>query len=171
MKVSPLILVATLFGSAIAQNRADFLPSCSLKCLDNATQKTTNCALDDAVCWCVQKNYEAIYNSALACVLQACGPDVSVGKVLPAAAKFCAAASASASAHASPTQTSNPSSSEDTTTVKQSSSPSVTAGPGSPSNTTGTSAPTSTSASTGAAATAGPLGTVAFLVAGAIAAL
>lgn len=74
------MLLAVAAGLVAAQDRAAFLPECSLKCLDEATENVTDCALDDAVCWCVQANYEAIYNSGVACVLQACGAEVSVGE-------------------------------------------------------------------------------------------
>lgn len=80
MKVATIAVVASSIWSVAAQNRADFLPECSLKCLDDATQKVTSCALDDAVCWCVQKNYEDIYNQGVACVLDACGSDKAISK-------------------------------------------------------------------------------------------
>lgn len=80
MKVATIAVVASSICSVAAQNRADFLPECSLKCLDDATKKVTNCALDDAVCWCVQSNYEDIYNNGVACVLDACGSDKAISK-------------------------------------------------------------------------------------------
>ncbi|KAI9172621.1 hypothetical protein HJFPF1_02128 [Paramyrothecium foliicola] len=100
MKTTSIVLAATaaLSGFASAQDKADYLPECSLDCLNTATEQATDCSLDDAVCWCVQENYENIYDAGVACVLQACGPDRAVTEVLPAAAVFCSAASASASA-------------------------------------------------------------------------
>lgn len=83
MKVATVAVVASGIWSVAAQNRQDYLPVCSLKCLDDATQKVTTCSLTDAVCWCVQKNYEDIYNAALTCVLNACGSDVSISKSRP----------------------------------------------------------------------------------------
>lgn len=79
MKSTLLLLACAFTGSVVAQNREDYFPECSLKCLDQATKQATDCSLDDAVCMCVQKNYEAIYNAGLNCVLQACGPDEAVG--------------------------------------------------------------------------------------------
>lgn len=79
MKVSPLVLAAAIAGSAVAQQRSEYFPKCALDCLDQGTKKATDCSLDDAVCWCVQKNYENIYDASLACVLKDCGADKSVG--------------------------------------------------------------------------------------------
>ncbi|POR34793.1 Uncharacterized protein TPAR_05002 [Tolypocladium paradoxum] len=155
MKPTPFLLASALVGSVAAQSRQDYFPKCALDCLDIATTQATICSLDDAVCMCVQKNYEAIYNSGVNCVLQACGPDEAVGKVLPAGAKFCAAATAQAKAGtASPTGTATGSPTSPTTT-----------------STGSTAATPRSTASPGAAATAGPVGALGLLVAGIVAAL
>lgn len=79
MKSNFFLLACVMTGSVVAQNRKDYFPQCALKCLDQATKQATDCSLDDAVCMCVQKNYEAIYNAGVNCVLQDCGPDEAVG--------------------------------------------------------------------------------------------
>jgi hypothetical protein len=81
MKTTALLLTVSMAGAVVAQSLSDFFPDCSLDCLEEATKKATDCSTTDAVCFCVQSNYEAIYNQGLPCVLKACGPDVSVGKV------------------------------------------------------------------------------------------
>jgi cobalamin biosynthesis Mg chelatase CobN len=180
MKTSSVILAtaaAVLSGLGAAQKQADFLPECSLDCLDDATKKATDCALDDAVCWCVQENYENIYNAGVACVLQSCGPDRAVGEVLPAAAAFCSAASASASASAA-TKTSSGESSASSTTASTSTSrtAAVTPGPSSTrsdseAETSSTSLTTSTEDGAAAAAATGYMGGAAMLALGALALL
>ncbi|KAJ4165458.1 hypothetical protein LMH87_007090 [Akanthomyces muscarius] len=167
MKVATIALVASSTWSVAAQNRADFLPECSLKCLDDATQKVTNCALDDAVCWCVQKNYEDIYNQGVACVLDACGSDKAIKQVLPGAAKFCAAATASAKAA---TSTPAPTASAQSSSVAGNNTASITSSAASSmASTSSTAKPTT--ASPGAAATAGPIAGAAVLLAGVLAVL
>ncbi|EHK44906.1 hypothetical protein TRIATDRAFT_171091, partial [Trichoderma atroviride IMI 206040] len=90
-----LLAAASVAGVVAAQSLSDYFPKCSVDCLEEATKQATSCSTTDAVCFCVQSNYEAIYNSGLACVLKDCGNDVAVDKVLPAAIQFCSAASSS----------------------------------------------------------------------------
>jgi len=80
MKSTLVLILSALAATSVAQDRKDYFPECSMKCLDDAIKKATNCSLDDAVCMCVQKNYEDIYNQGVNCVMQACGPDDSIGK-------------------------------------------------------------------------------------------
>ncbi|EGX94601.1 hypothetical protein CCM_02872 [Cordyceps militaris CM01] len=169
MKVTTIAVVASSIWSVTAQNRADFLPECALKCLDDATQKVTSCSLTDAVCWCVQKNYEDIYNAGVACVLTECGNDKALRQVLPGAAKFCAAATASAQAASStpaPTATASPSSSGATGNNTATITSSAASSGGSSSSTA-----TPSTASPGAAATSGPIAGAAILFAGILAVL
>lgn len=79
MKPFSFTVLAAIFSTITAQKIADYLPECSLDCLSEARGKVTDCPENDAVCWCVQSNYEAIYNSGVSCVLQECGADKSVG--------------------------------------------------------------------------------------------
>ena len=79
MKPSVLLLPTALAACAAAQQKQDYFPVCSIDCLDKATEEATDCSTTDAVCICVQANYEAIYNSGVNCVLQACGPDEAIG--------------------------------------------------------------------------------------------
>jgi hypothetical protein len=81
MKTAALFVAASMAGAVAAQSLTDYFPKCSIDCLEDATKEATSCSVTDAVCFCVQSNYEAIYNSGLACVLKDCGNDVAVGKV------------------------------------------------------------------------------------------
>ncbi|KPM38040.1 hypothetical protein AK830_g8542 [Neonectria ditissima] len=99
MKTTSLILTALATGFVVADvKKEDYFPECSIECLDEGTEKATDCSKSDAVCWCVQSNYEAIYNQAVNCVMEECGPDKAIESVLPAAIEFCSAASSSTSA-------------------------------------------------------------------------
>ncbi|KAM0454162.1 hypothetical protein ACHAPV_008629 [Trichoderma viride] len=191
MKTTTLLAAASVAGVVAAQSLSDYFPKCSIDCLEEATEQATKCSVTDAVCFCVQSNYEAIYNSGLACVLKDCGKDVAVDKVLPAAIQFCSAASSSASAAATATATDESTSASaaptpkttqatqtaettETTTAKTTPTalPTVTGAVSSNTAASGRPASTtraSTSLSTGAAAAAKPLVTAAMIVAGAIA--
>lgn len=83
MKFSTFAVWASAIFSTAAQDRADFLPKCALQCLDDATKRVTDCDLDSAVCWCIQSNYEAIYDAGVTCVLDSCGPDKALRKSHP----------------------------------------------------------------------------------------
>nr|UUW20876.1 CFEM87 protein [Metarhizium anisopliae] len=163
MKSTLLLLACAFTGSVVAQNRKDYFPECSLKCLDQATKQATDCSMDDAVCMCVQKNYEAIYNAGVNCVLQACGPDEAVGKVLPAGAKFCAAATAQAKAGGA-SKTTAPTATGPASGVVTENTTSAASTLSSAGQATSTSAP-------GAAATDAPGRALGLLVAGLLAAL
>ncbi|KAL7936449.1 hypothetical protein V8C35DRAFT_295516 [Trichoderma chlorosporum] len=194
MKTASFFLAASMAGAVAAQKLSDYFPQCSLNCLEQGTTSATDCSLGDAVCFCVQSNYEAIYNAELSCVLKDCGADVSVDKVLPAAIQFCSAATASASATAAGNADStSPTAAATTKTTSQqvSSGATQTAGTQTTPSAQSTSAPQTTAASstraasgrplttasvttsfsTAAAAAAGPMVTAAMLVAGAIAML
>ncbi|EHK27044.1 uncharacterized protein TRIVIDRAFT_140013 [Trichoderma virens Gv29-8] len=80
MKTASILIAASMAGAVAAQKLSDYFPECSISCLEQGTTSATDCSLNDAVCFCVQSNYEAIYNAELSCVLKACGADVSVGK-------------------------------------------------------------------------------------------
>ncbi|UKZ83211.1 hypothetical protein TrVFT333_011016 [Trichoderma virens FT-333] len=200
MKAASILIAASMAGAVAAQKLSDYFPECSISCLEQGTTSATDCSLNDAVCFCVQSNYEAIYNAELSCVLKACGADVSVDKVLPAAIQFCSAATESASATATgnadstsatsapattttsaasskATETSAPqttSSAQSSSAAHSSSAPQTTAASSTPvgSGRPVTTASTTTSFSTAAAAgAAGPMVTAVMLVAGAVAML
>uniref|UniRef100_A0A8H7KCX5 CFEM domain-containing protein n=1 Tax=Bionectria ochroleuca TaxID=29856 RepID=A0A8H7KCX5_BIOOC len=167
MKASILIVAALSLVSG--QKKEDYFPECSLNCLNDGTKKATDCSLTDAVCWCVQSNYEAIYDAAVSCVMAACGAGVSVEKVLPAAIDFCSAASSLASATATASGSSATGSSATGSSV-----PSSAAATPTGSSASGGSSATSTSASaqatdTGAAAALG--GSIPVMVAAGLVAL
>ncbi|CAG9978261.1 unnamed protein product [Clonostachys byssicola] len=167
MKASILIVAALSLVSG--QKKEDYFPECSLNCLNDGTKKATDCSLTDAVCWCVQSNYEAIYDAAVSCVMAACGAGVSVEKVLPAAIDFCSAASSLASATATASGSSATGSSSSGSSV-----PSSAAATPTGSSASGGSSATSTSASaqatdTGAAAALG--GSIPVMVAAGLVAL
>ncbi|KAM6487493.1 hypothetical protein HDV62DRAFT_154898 [Trichoderma sp. SZMC 28011] len=120
MKTTSFLLAASMAGAVVAQKLSDYFPECSLNCLEQGTTSATDCTLGDAVCFCVQSNYEAIYNAELSCVLKDCGASVSVDKVLPAAIQFCSAATASASATAAaPAESTSATSAATTETTSQ----------------------------------------------------
>ncbi|KAH7163371.1 hypothetical protein B0J13DRAFT_518605 [Dactylonectria estremocensis] len=99
MRTSVFVLATVAAGLAGAEiKKEDYFPECSIDCLNDGTEQATDCSTTDAVCWCVQSNYEAIYNQAVNCVLTECGADEAIDSVLPAAIEFCSAASSSASA-------------------------------------------------------------------------
>ncbi|KAL7948780.1 hypothetical protein V8C42DRAFT_312312 [Trichoderma barbatum] len=170
MKTTSFLLAASMAGAVVAQKLGDYFPECSLDCLEQGTTSATDCSLTDAVCFCVQSNYEAIYTAELSCVLKACGPDVSVDKVLPAAVQFCSAATASASASATasegstsatsaaPTKTTEASSSEATeTTASQTASSAPSSAPSSAQSSAPSSTPSSAATTTARSST--PVGT------------
>ncbi|UKZ61820.1 uncharacterized protein TrAtP1_003079 [Trichoderma atroviride] len=191
MKTTTLLAAASVAGVVAAQSLSDYFPKCSVDCLEEATKQATSCSTTDAVCFCVQSNYEAIYNSGLACVLKDCGNDVAVDKVLPAAIQFCSAASSSASAAATATAAGESTSTTAATTPKtthatQTTETAETTAPQTTSsalptttgavssNTAASGRPASTtrattSLSTAAAGAAKPLVTAAMIIAGAVA--
>ncbi|KAH6989125.1 hypothetical protein BKA56DRAFT_668309 [Ilyonectria sp. MPI-CAGE-AT-0026] len=194
MKSSIFIFTALATSFTAAEvKKEDYFPECSIDCLNDGTEKATDCSATDAVCWCVQSNYEAIYNQALACVLKECGADKATESVLPAAIEFCSAASSSTSAlGGTETGKSSPSSSIDdtdkTSTIAIVTTSSDAESTSTPSSSTSGSASTptsdsgsasgsdsgavvSTTASTDAAAAMGTMGVLGMLVMGAVAAL
>ncbi|KAL8372484.1 hypothetical protein RB595_002017 [Gaeumannomyces hyphopodioides] len=107
MKAAIFLATATL---VLAQDIAKYVPSCSLKCLQDAMTSATKCQPLDGKCICDRPNFEAIYNSGTACVLQACGSDTSLTQVLPGTYKYCedVLAGASSSSVVAPTGTPSP---------------------------------------------------------------
>ncbi|KAH7022170.1 hypothetical protein EDB80DRAFT_805838 [Ilyonectria destructans] len=194
MKTSIFILTALATSFTAAEvKKEDYFPECSIDCLNDGTEKATDCSTTDAVCWCVQSNYEAIYNQALACVLKECGADKATESVLPAAIEFCSAASSSTSAlGGTATGKSSPNSSIDdtdkTSTIATVTTASDAESTSTPSSSTSASASTptsdsgsasgsdsgavvSTTSSTDAAAAMGTMGVLGMLVMGAAAVL
>lgn len=78
MKASVHILAAMACLTG-AQKMSDALPACAADCLNSGIESATNCALDDGDCICEVDNYRNTYDSATACVLQACGAAKSLG--------------------------------------------------------------------------------------------
>lgn len=66
-----------LAAVARAQTLGD-VPKCAIPCLDEAIKSETTCAIEDLACVC--ENFSAIQGVATGCVLEACGPEVAVGK-------------------------------------------------------------------------------------------
>ncbi|UQC90057.1 uncharacterized protein CLUP02_15588 [Colletotrichum lupini] len=93
------VLLATA-GLAVAQQKfTDVVPKCSIECLTKAVKDGTKCSsIDDSACVCEADNYRSIYTVGVNCVLQACGSDVAIGQLLPAAGKFCREVTGGASA-------------------------------------------------------------------------
>ncbi|KAK1445788.1 hypothetical protein CMEL01_10031 [Colletotrichum melonis] len=93
------VLLATA-GLAMAQQKfTDVVPKCSIECLTKAVKDGTKCSsIDDSACICEADNYRSIYTVGVNCVLQACGSDVAIGQLLPAAGKFCREVTGGASA-------------------------------------------------------------------------
>ncbi|KAH6851356.1 hypothetical protein B0I37DRAFT_133994 [Chaetomium sp. MPI-CAGE-AT-0009] len=90
MKCFPLFLGAVAVACAASQSLSTYIPNCAVDCLTTAIGTATSCkGPEDLECFCIADNYRAIYDSAVTCVLQACGSDVAIGEVLPAAARMC----------------------------------------------------------------------------------
>ncbi|RGP78500.1 extracellular membrane 8-cysteine cfem [Fusarium longipes] len=85
MKYS-VALVAIAAVAAQAQSLAD-VPKCALPCLDKAIESETSCETTDTACVC--ENFSAIRGVATSCVIDACGTDVAINKVLPATEALC----------------------------------------------------------------------------------
>jgi hypothetical protein len=80
------VLLAAATGLVAAQSRAD-IPECALPCLDKAIADTTSCSVEDTKCVCA--SFDKIQGPATTCVIKECGPEVAVGKVLPATQALC----------------------------------------------------------------------------------
>ncbi|SPO02442.1 uncharacterized protein DNG_05115 [Cephalotrichum gorgonifer] len=100
-----ITLLITVTAVAAAQKATDYFPECSIDCLEESVSAVSDCSFDDAWCICVQSTYEAITAHGTSCVMQACGSDVAVGEVLPAAIPYCEAATASHEGDPLPTAT------------------------------------------------------------------
>jgi len=80
-------LVALALAAAVhAQTRAD-IPKCALPCLDDSITANSDCKTTDYTCVC--KNFDAIRGAATSCVIDKCGADVALNKVLPATEALC----------------------------------------------------------------------------------
>ncbi|KAK1835909.1 hypothetical protein QBC39DRAFT_274044, partial [Podospora conica] len=77
------LLAATL---ASAQDISQ-IPACALGCIETALTKGTKCTTTDFACICA--NLDAITSAATTCVLDACGLDTALNKVLPATKNLC----------------------------------------------------------------------------------
>jgi len=94
--------VAALAMAALvsAQSRSD-IPACALPCLDDAVKSSTSCSTTDFTCICKKENFSKVQGAATGCVIEKCGSDVAISKVLPATEKLCAAAAAGSGSGAS----------------------------------------------------------------------
>ncbi|KAI8231229.1 GPI-anchored CFEM domain protein [Colletotrichum sp. SAR 10_99] len=88
MKFSTATILAVV-GLVAAQ--LDGIPSCAVTCLNNAVTSTGKCQAGDVACLCSPANYQAIVTAGTPCVLASCGAEVAANQVLPAAGKICAA--------------------------------------------------------------------------------
>ncbi|KAK3387925.1 hypothetical protein B0H63DRAFT_471179 [Podospora didyma] len=89
MKYS-LALLAAAAGAMAADTFASYgVPECAIKCLNEGLTGATKCKAEELECFCIADNYRATYTASVNCVLAACGDDVSVTEVLPAAAHLC----------------------------------------------------------------------------------
>ncbi|RSL79412.1 hypothetical protein CEP51_007378 [Fusarium floridanum] len=96
------VAVAALALQVVAESldKADYFPECSLDCLTEAIEKSVECKETDSICLCDHENYEAIYEYTMDCVIDACGEDVAIDEVLPAAEPYCSDATSLYSATA-----------------------------------------------------------------------
>jgi hypothetical protein len=74
--------ITLIVGLTTAQNLGGSVPACAIPCLTAATTSATTCAITDAACQCKVDNYKAIYVAALNCVLDNCGANVALCKLL-----------------------------------------------------------------------------------------
>ncbi|OLN88244.1 hypothetical protein CCHL11_00075 [Colletotrichum chlorophyti] len=93
-----------LVGLAAAQSLSQF-PQCSQECLSSAITENGECSVGDFDCLCTPENFQSIVEGSLPCVLDACGEDVSVNQVLPAAASICGDVITGGGAGAAPSTT------------------------------------------------------------------
>ncbi|KAK0614915.1 hypothetical protein B0T17DRAFT_510738 [Bombardia bombarda] len=150
-------LIAAAGLAVASKGFKDYLPECSLECLAAGLADATPCKPDDLECFCIADHYRATYTASVACVLQSCGNDVSVGEVLPAAAGLCevvvaaqAAGSSAASSVVSAAETATAAISQATSAAASA----ATDAAATATLTTITSAPAESSTSTAAAAAA-----------------
>ncbi|UPL01966.1 hypothetical protein LCI18_012900 [Fusarium solani-melongenae] len=80
------LAVVALIASVQAQSLSD-VPSCALPCLDDAIESETDCKTTDLVCVC--KDFDKVRSKATSCVIDKCGADVAINKVLPATEGLC----------------------------------------------------------------------------------
>ncbi|PTB35655.1 hypothetical protein M441DRAFT_62699 [Trichoderma asperellum CBS 433.97] len=157
------VLAVTFAALAQAQTRAD-IPSCALPCLDAAVTANTKCSTTDYACIC--KDFSAVQTSATSCVIEKCGADVALNKVLPATQALCkaqsgsgsSAAASSSAAATSAAATSAPASSAPASSAPASSAPATSAAQTSAAATTSAAGTTIVTSSTPAGTGAPPAG-------------
>ncbi|UNI17756.1 hypothetical protein JDV02_004076 [Purpureocillium takamizusanense] len=180
MKFTAAAIVA-FAALASAQTLAD-IPSCAIPCLDSSIKKNTECSTTDVSCIC--KSFDKIQGDATTCVIDKCGTDAALNKVLPAATALCkngggggssapASSSAAASTSSAPASSAPASSSAPATQSGSASAtgsaPATTLKPTGPSQTGNGTQPTSSSPVTAGAAGFAPVGGLAMLALGALA--
>ncbi|KID75772.1 uncharacterized protein G6M90_00g048370 [Metarhizium brunneum] len=169
-----------------AQSISD-IPSCALSCIQRAVL-STHCEGTDLKCICKKENFSTIQGAATPCVIEQCGTETAVNKVLPATTNLCAgnadggsseAASSAADptematqmTEAHPTEMAEPSESEaagDTECHATMASQPCPATPSSPAS-NGTAPPAPSTPVTAGAAGLAPIGGLAMLAIGALA--
>ena len=85
MRITEIIFVAALASTAAAQTIAQeiaLLPSCSASCISDAISLATTCGDTDYACQCSTTNSAAIFDSAGACLLNACSSADLLSKYL-----------------------------------------------------------------------------------------
>jgi hypothetical protein len=84
MKYFATLLAAAAVANAAAKSLSTYMPDCAVPCLTSAISAATTCkGPEDLECFCIADNYRAIYDNAVACVLQRCGDDVAIRKSPP----------------------------------------------------------------------------------------
>jgi hypothetical protein len=75
--------VAALAMAALvsAQSRSD-IPACALPCLDDAVKSSTSCSTTDFTCICKKENFSKVQGAATGCVIEKCGSDVAISKLI-----------------------------------------------------------------------------------------
>ncbi|KHN97271.1 Extracellular membrane protein, CFEM domain protein [Metarhizium album ARSEF 1941] len=89
--------VAAIAMAAVASAQSE-VPSCALPCLNDAVKSQTKCATTDYACVCKEENFTKVQGAASSCVLEKCGTEVALNKVLPAAKALCDKAGSSGGA-------------------------------------------------------------------------
>ncbi|KAG8159406.1 hypothetical protein KVR01_011067 [Diaporthe batatas] len=159
--MKPSLLALSALAGLASSQCVSSIPECARDCLVVAAG-SVGCGETDYACQCTSQHQTDITTSATTCVLAACGEQVAINEVLPAADAFCSAINAgascsSASAGVTSTGASSASGSTSSQESTQSTSVSQTGTGAEPTATTGSSSSSSSSSSSasGTAVTTG----------------
>jgi len=83
-------VAVALAALARAQTLGD-IPSCALPCIDDAISSESKCKTTDFACICKKDTFSAIQGASTSCVIEKCGADTALNKVLPATEALCKA--------------------------------------------------------------------------------